>query len=87
MTAGFRVTDRVGVIDEGEVLYAATLPRGPIVVLEGTAALVWREACSGPADTLVERITPLVDAGSIDIAGSVTTFMEDLVARGLLERT
>ena len=31
----------VAVVEEGDVVYAATLPDGPIVVLDGGAAAIW----------------------------------------------
>ncbi len=84
MTAGYRPAARVGVIDDGVAVYVATLPRGPIVVLDGTAALVWRAACSGPADTIAARVAVDVDQAAEAIAGGISAFLDDLVGRRLL---
>ena len=82
----FRVADRVGVIDDGEHVFLAALPGGPIIVLEGTAALIWRVACSGPADGLVERVAPDVEHGAEDISAAVLAFAGSLVRQGYLVR-
>lgn len=86
MTAGYRPADRVGVIDDGDAVYVAPLPRGPIVVLDGTAALVWRAACDGPADTIAARVADRVDEAAEGIEGAVDAFVADLLDRGLLAR-
>ena len=43
-----RANDGVGVEVLGDTVYAAPLPDGPIMVLEGIAALIWREATAQP---------------------------------------
>ncbi|WP_164233026.1 PqqD family peptide modification chaperone [Microbacterium hydrocarbonoxydans] len=43
MTRLMRGTD-VGVVDDGIRVFAAALPQGPIVVLAGIGAVVWRAA-------------------------------------------
>lgn len=41
---GFRIAPDVGVLDDGETVYVAALPAGPIHVLVDVAAEVWRSA-------------------------------------------
>lgn len=41
---GFRIAPNVGVLDDGETVYVAALPAGPIHVLVDVAAEVWRSA-------------------------------------------
>lgn len=75
--------------EEGAPLvYVACLPGGPIVVLRGTAALVWQEALDGPESTLVERVAQRIgaDAEAPNIEADVMAFVENLLAEGLLER-
>ena len=42
-----RPASGVAHLDHGDVVYAATLPGGPILVLEGGAAAIWAAACDG----------------------------------------
>lgn len=84
MGRGYRPADAVGVIEDDGVVYAATLPGGPIVVLDGVAALIWSEACAGDRESIAERVAAATDASADDIRGHVDSFVADLVARGLL---
>ncbi|WP_353827020.1 PqqD family protein [Agromyces sp. SYSU T0242] len=81
---GYRTGDAVGVLEYGGELYAATLPDGPIAVLDGVAGLIWLEAVGGPAETLVERVAEATGAEPEVIRGEVERFVAELVARGLL---
>lgn len=83
---GYRVAERVGVVERDDIVYVATLPEGPALVLEGTAALIWRTACTGSAETLVRRVARASGQPSADIAESVLGFVDELVARGCLIR-
>ena len=60
------------------------LPDGPIVVLDGIAALIWDEACTGDRETITERVAEATDAAPDAIRADVDAFVADLVARGLL---
>ncbi|MBO0980987.1 PqqD family protein [Microbacterium sp. SD291] len=84
MSPAYLPAEAVGVIQDGDSVYVANLPRGPIVVLEGTAALVWKAACSGPADTLAERVAAAVGEDVAAIETGMAEFIADLVERGLL---
>lgn len=74
----------VGTVDDGDTVYAALLPDGPIVVLDGVAALIWVEACEGERATIVDRVAAATDAATDAIRPEVERFVADLVARGLL---
>jgi len=68
-------------------LYLAHLPNGPLLILEGPAALIWRAAVSSAGDSdLVERVADQTGADSEAIRSDVAAFIADLVAQGLLER-
>lgn len=71
-------------IDRDDVVYVARLPEGPMVVLAGTAAVVWRAACDAGEGTVAERAARSVDQDGPAIAGDVESFLADLVGRGLL---
>lgn len=74
----------VGVVDEGETVYAAALPDGPIVVLEEVAAFIWVEACNGERESIADRVAEVTGAGADEVRTDVEAFVDDLVARGLL---
>jgi len=82
----YRPAADVGVIVHDDAVYVARLPQGPIVVLAGTAAVVWRAACGEGEGTVAERAAGSVDRDSSAIAEAVDGFVADLVARGLLVR-
>lgn len=75
----------VGTVEDGGIVYAARLPGGPIVVLEGIAALIWDEAFVGDRETIPDRVAAATDAAPDTIRADVDAFVADLVARGLLE--
>ncbi|WP_438853476.1 PqqD family peptide modification chaperone [Agromyces sp. M3QZ16-3] len=74
----------VGLEASDGAIYVAPLPDGPILVLEGVAALIFTEATRGGHDDLVDRVVRQVDGPSEEIASHVGAFLDDLVARGLL---
>lgn len=81
---GYRPGDGVGIVDHEDVLYVATLPDGPIVVLDAISALIWDEACAGDRETIVERVAAATAAAPEAIRAHVDGFVADLVARSLL---
>ncbi|MGR0218617.1 PqqD family protein [Agromyces sp. ZXT2-6] len=83
--SGLRRPNDVGTLELDGVVYAAPLPSGPIVVLEGVAALIWDEACAGDRATITERVAEATDVAPEAIRADVEVFVADLVARGLLE--
>lgn len=83
MTA-YVVANRVGVVVDADEIHVAHLPDGPILSLTGTAALVWRAAVNGPAQQIADRVAAEAGLLAEDIADDVTTFVETLLAEGLL---
>jgi hypothetical protein len=80
-----------GVTDDDGVtsVYIARIPHGPMVVLSGTAALIWNEALSPEAEeTLAARVAArfesTIDLETID--HDITGFVQGLIDQGLLER-
>ncbi|UNK70137.1 PqqD family protein [Microbacterium sp. H1-D42] len=74
-------------VDDGEVVYAAPLPSGPITVLADVSALIWRTI---PDDTavsiadVVAQVASATEEQQDDIAVHVHAFLDDLVRLGLL---
>lgn len=73
--------------DGAAVLYLARLPRGPIPVLRGTAALIWLAATEGPLATLDDRVADEAGVAIGEIRGEVGDFVDQLVSEGLLARS
>ncbi len=75
----------IAVVEEGDVVYAATLPDGPIIVLDGGAAAIWFAACDGPRASIAERVAAATDVPVDTVRPDVEAFVGELVDRGLLE--
>jgi len=84
--SGYRPAVGVAVVQEDDVVYAAPLPDGPIVVLEGVAAAIWAAACDGPSESIVDQVATITETSAGDIRSEVESFVDDLLRRGLLER-
>lgn len=72
-------------VEADGVVYLARLPRGPITVLDGTAAIIWRAALGR---TRAEAVQGLADAWQMDrstIEQDVTAFIGALIERDLLQ--
>ena len=74
----------VGAMERDGTVYAAQLPDGPIVVLDGVAGVIWSAACAGGRATTAERVAERTDALPDDIRDDVDAFVAHLVSRGLL---
>jgi hypothetical protein len=74
----------VAVVEDEAVVYAATLPDGPIVVLDGGAAAIWVEACAGDRSSIADRVAAATGAPVDEIRAAVHAFVDELVERGLL---
>jgi hypothetical protein len=68
---------------QDDIAYLARLPRGPIVVLDGAAALIWTELVSAPdLNALVDQVRARLSDVPDDLAALVGAFVADLIARG-----
>ena len=79
-----RVADGVGVEVVEEVVYAAPLPDGPIIVLEGIAALIWNEACEVRRETVAEAVAAKTGQDVASIRRHVDGFLDEMLSRGML---
>jgi hypothetical protein len=86
VSAAYRPGPDTGVVvsDDGRSVFVARLPGGPLLVLEGPAAVIWAEATSAPAQGWVSRVAASVDQPEDAISAEVTAFVDDLRARDLL---
>lgn len=76
--------DAVATIERDGVVYVAVLPRGPIAVLDGTAAAIWRVISTGPLESTADRVARTMGWDAVEIRESVDTFVGGLVAQGLI---
>ena len=75
-----RPAPRVAVVEDAAAVYAATLPDGPIVVLDGVAAAIWVEACAGDRDRPSPTAWPRRPAPPAEgIGRDVDAFVDELV--------
>ncbi len=86
MSPAFRPAKSVGVVAtaDGEHVFLAQLPDGPVLVLDGVAATIWTEATTGPDQGWVGRVASVFDETEEDVEGDVRRFVADLEARGIL---
>jgi len=71
-------------LSNGDVQYAAMLPSGPIVVLDGIAGLIWSEVCAGPYSSVVDRVAAATGTAPDQIRMDVERFLTELIELGLL---
>jgi hypothetical protein len=83
----YRLGPDVGLEESDGSIYVAPLPGGPILVLEGVAALIFTEATAGDREHLADRVSSQVDGPPDEIQAHVTAFVDTLVSRGILEPT
>ena len=90
MSAELRLPERIGIVggtapDNG-VVYVASLPDGPIVVLRDTALTIWQEAVSPTGDQdLADRVAGHYGVLVSEVRAEVDACVSDLVERGVLE--
>lgn len=79
-----RATAVVAQHEEGGVVYLAPLPDGPITVLQGTAAAIWREAQGRSRADVVRSLARDLDTSAPSIEGDVNAFIDVLIESSLL---
>lgn len=90
MSGALQLPARLGILegieDGSDVLYVASLPDGPIVVLRDTALAIWQEAVAptGGRD-LADRVADLYGLPVTEVREAVDACVDDLVERGVLE--
>ncbi len=84
MTPPFAIGPDVAHVEAGGVVHLVRVPDGEILVLEGSAALIWLLAVQDGAESLPRRVAELAGRPEAEVAADVQGFVADLVARGLL---
>ncbi|MEO7449297.1 MAG: PqqD family protein, partial [Humibacillus sp.] len=86
VSPAFRPGPAVSITISGddEVLYAACLPAGPIMILQGAGRVIWTEATSGSSKGWIERVAQVFEVDAVIIEADVGAFVDDLTRRGLL---
>ena len=76
----------VAEVEAAGTVYVANVWSGPIVVLEGSAAVIWQQAMAGDLETIPDRVAAITGADLDLITPEVEGFVRDLVGRGLLNQ-
>ena len=79
-----RVATGLAQLDRDGTVYVASLPGGPITVLEGTAASIWVRASGHTRADVVQGLAEELGVEISEIEDDVETFVETLLERGLL---
>lgn len=75
----------VAVVEAAGVVFVAPMPGGPMQALPGSAGVIWQEALTGDRDGLSGRVAARTATTADEIDAFVEAFVEDLIARGILE--
>ncbi|QBF45274.1 PqqD family protein [Janibacter limosus] len=76
-----------GEADDGaDLVYVAHLPNGPISVLPGIAALIWRAAVEGSMP-VVDTVSATTGHPATTVREDVESFVADLIRQRLIEPT
>lgn len=79
---------RAGWVDDGETLLGAALPLGPVRRIEFPGDLIWEAVgpVGGTPEQVVSTVLEAFDDAPAEAADQIRTFLDALVAQGLLER-
>lgn len=83
-----RIGHRCGWVEQGGIVYAAHLPDGPPLVLDGSGAVVWAALVEGGTlEDLVARVAAATGESAQVVAAGVEGFVDGLLAAGVLDAT
>jgi hypothetical protein len=84
--SGLRPGPGVAVIEDDDgAVYIASLPEGPIHVLDGVAAVIWAVARGTDRARIAQEVAEVTAADLGEVRVEVEAFIDDLITRGLLE--
>lgn len=83
---GYSLPEGVAEVEVDDVVYVAPVPAGPIRILAGSAAAIWRHARVGDPTTVVERVAQDAGMPADEVRETVEAFLDELVGAGLLTR-
>ena len=72
VASSLRVAPQIAELWEGEFLYLARLPTGPILVLDAVGGLIWEEATTGDDEGMVDRLADRLGVDSEFISSDVS---------------
>lgn len=84
---GAAVATLQGGTEDEPLLYVGAMPSGDIVMLSGSALVIWEailELCD--EDLVIEQLAADYEVPSEEMRASVTGFVQGLVEQSLLER-
>lgn len=81
-----RIGRRCGWVEHGGTVYAARLPDGPPLVLDGSGAVVWAALVDGGTlEAVVARVADATGVSADVVAADVEGFVDGLLAAGVVE--
>jgi hypothetical protein len=86
----YAISDRVAWMEPegGDQVYAARLPDGPPVALEGTGSLIFLAVePGGTLEEILARVAAVAEISPSAIRSDVTSFVAELVSLGLVSET
>lgn len=72
--------------DETGVVYVAEAHTGELVVLDGSAAVIWSVLPDATTDEIIESIADAAAVPVEEVRSDIEGFLESLAARGLARR-
>jgi hypothetical protein len=79
------VAPGVASVEADGILYAALLPDGPLLSLDGGAAIIWQELqADGDLTTLERRVAVMLTDAPTDLGAQIQAFVETMLSHGLL---
>lgn len=86
-SAAYGIAPNVGHVEDAGRSYVARLPEGPPMVLTDSAALIWEQVQMGDrASDIAGRVADAAGVPVEDIIDDVESFLDELVAHGVLVR-
>lgn len=86
-SAAYGVGPNVGHVHDAGRSYVARLPEGPPMVLTDSAALIWAQILGGGTGIdIAGRVADVAGVPVDDIVDDVESFLDELVAHGVLVR-
>lgn len=73
--------------EDGDRVIATAPSVGQVVILDGTAALIWHRLDGSTAEEIIHDLSEATGAPESDIQPHVTTYLADLSARELAVAT
>lgn len=86
MVERYELADGVAAVDAETTVYAARVPEGPVLVFDGVAAVIWREALANEPTGIAERTADLFGVPVSEVRDAVDDVLAEACDRGVLRR-